>query len=44
MAQMVIKNSYADDFAEALRKAIKSNWQVKFMVANEYAYIAVLEM
>ncbi len=44
MKQMVIKESYADEFADALRKAIKSNWRVKFMIANDYTYIAVLEI
>lgn len=44
MKQMVIREWYADDFKEALEKAIKSNWRVVFMVANDNAYIAVLEI
>jgi hypothetical protein len=44
MQQMVIYHDSARFFAEALEKAIKSNWRVKLMVANDYSYIAVLEM
>ena len=44
MKQKVIKQSYANDFAEALSIAIQHGWFVKFMVANDYAFVAVLEM
>lgn len=44
MKQKVILAASATGFAEQLKNAIENKWLVKFMVANDHAYIAVLEM
>jgi hypothetical protein len=41
---MIISAVNHNDFKNRLEKAIASRWQVKFMVANDHAYIAIMEM